>query len=693
MHGLPWRDRTSRHAGIEGKGLFEMTLSSVSTGTRVGLSFLVITLLIACLAVAAWIMAHRMGHDLEAYRAQLLFTERIREVTQETDRVYDQLGALLLQSSPEVDAQLKAGIANARARFLARLDDLKREAPTADDQRGLNRLAQAFVTARDTNARVMALHDQGRVGEATQLFLGAGARDRQAFAQIMTAVIEERDTHLHTVAGSLATSLDRVVQLASFGALVIILLGFGVGRLTTMLMARNMAAVVAETKALTDRIISGHLRSTGATASLTTEFHPIIEGLNHVITAFNTHLDTVPNPIMIVSPEFEVCYLNRAGLTLFGRTVDTAEGMHCYDIFKSSDCHNPQCVCQRAINTRQPAESTGKVRINGQMMHFAQSGVPLCNADGQVVAAMKLMVDQTTLVQTVAQVRSTAEALATGATELMAYSAQTAAGVQTMAVQANTVATAAEEASTTTMNVAMGMAESSENLASVASATEEMSATVGEIAGHTAKARMISAQATTRTEAITQQMQLLGQAARQIGSVTETITNISAQTNLLALNATIEAARAGAAGKGFSVVAHEIKELARQTADATEDIRARIGGVQTSTTAAISDIEQIAAVILEVNGIVSSIAASIEEQAIVTRDVAGNIAHATMGVRDANNHVGQTADVAMNISQEIANINLAVQELRAGGEQVSRTATNLSQLADALSSAVAALKI
>ena len=139
-------------------------------------------------------------------------------------------------------------------------------------------------------------------------------------------------------------------------------------------------------------------------------------------------------------------------------------------------------------------------------------------------------------------------------------------------------------------------------------------------------------------------MQKLGQAAQEIGQVTETITNISAQTNLLALNATIEAARAGTAGKGFAVVANEIKELARQTAEATEDIKARIAGIQDSTGTAISDIGQITTVIKDVGGIVASIAAAIEEQATVTKDVAGNIAQASTGVRDANQHVNQTAE-------------------------------------------------
>ncbi len=180
---------------------------------------------------------------------------------------------------------------------------------------------------------------------------------------------------------------------------------------------------------------------------------------------------------------------------------------------------------------------------------------------GELAAAMQTMIDS--LRKLLGGISGGVETLASSATELSAVSKQTASGAASMSERTNAVAAAAEEASTSTLSVATGMEESSTSLASVASATEEMSATVGDIAANTAKARVISEQATSQAQTITEQMQKLGQAAQEIGAVTETITNISAQTNLLALNATIEAARAGTAGKGFAVVANEIKELAR----------------------------------------------------------------------------------------------------------------------------------
>ena len=285
------------------------------------------------------------------------------------------------------------------------------------------------------------------------------------------------------------------------------------------------------------------------------------------------------------------------------------------------------------------------------------------------------------------------QTLAASATELTAVSQQTASGTASMSEKAHTVAAAAEQASANTMSIAAGMEESSSSLSSVASATEEMSATVGDIAANTSRARAISEQAMGQAQTITDQMQKLGQAAQEIGHVTETITNISAQTNLLALNATIEAARAGTAGKGFAVVANEIKELARQTAEATEDIKARIAGIQSSTGTAISDIGQITNVIKDVGAIVASIAAAIEEQATVTKDVAGNIAQASSGVRDANQRVSQTAEVSKSIAHDIAGVNAAVVDIRQGGEHVQASAGELSKLAEQLSAQVALFRV
>ncbi len=290
------------------------------------------------------------------------------------------------------------------------------------------------------------------------------------------------------------------------------------------------------------------------------------------------------------------------------------------------------------------------------------------------------------------EVSGSIQTLASSATELSAISTQTAVGVNSASDKTSTVTAAAEEASANTTTVAAGMEQAAANLSSVASATEEMSATIGEIAANSEKARVISERADLQAQSISTLMQQLGQSAQDIGKVTETITDISSQTNLLALNATIEAARAGAAGKGFAVVANEIKELARQTVSATEDIKAKIVGVQTCANSAITDIEKISDVIKEVGSIVSSIAAAIEEQATVTKDVAGNIAQASSGVKDSNERVAQTATVSKSIARDSAGISADVGDIRRGGERVKTSAVELSKLAEHLKATVEQFK-
>jgi methyl-accepting chemotaxis protein len=220
-----------------------------------------------------------------------------------------------------------------------------------------------------------------------------------------------------------------------------------------------------------------------------------------------------------------------------------------------------------------------------------------------------------------------------------------------------------------------------------------MTATIGEIAGSSEKARRITEEATRQAALIGEQMNLLGQAAREIGKVTETITEISSQTNLLALNATIEAARAGSAGKGFAVVANEIKELAQQTAVATEDIKSRVAGVQSSAASGIAEIERVSQVIREVSDIVVSIAAAIEEQATVTKDISRNIAEASTGVNDANQRVSEASRATIDIAREIVVVDQAAGQMTGGTEHVRSSASDLSRVAEQLQELVTQFQV
>jgi len=283
--------------------------------------------------------------------------------------------------------------------------------------------------------------------------------------------------------------------------------------------------------------------------------------------------------------------------------------------------------------------------------------------------------------------------LSSSSAELSANSTDMSEGSQQASGKAHSVAAAAEEMTANVTSVAAGMEQTTTNLSSVASATEQMTSTIGEIANNSEKARRITEDATRQAERISEQMNQLGTAAQEIGKVTETITEISSQTNLLALNATIEAARAGSAGKGFAVVANEIKELAQQTATATEDIKNRIAGVQSSTAGGIAEIGKVSQIIHEVSDIVSSIAAAIEEQSTVTKDIARNIAEASIGVGDANKRVAETSHATADIAREISGVDEAAGRMAAGSEQVMASAGELSKVAEKLQVTVERFKV
>jgi methyl-accepting chemotaxis protein len=276
------------------------------------------------------------------------------------------------------------------------------------------------------------------------------------------------------------------------------------------------------------------------------------------------------------------------------------------------------------------------------------------------------------------------QTLSSSSLELMTTSTAMTSGSREASDRAHSVSAAAEEMSSNITSVAEGMEKTTLNLSRVASSTEQMTSTIAEIAQNSEKARRITSEATRQTARITDQINQLGLAAREIGKVTETITEISSQTNLLALNATIEAARAGSAGKGFAVVATEIKALAQQTAAATEDIKGRIAGVQSATAGGITEIGKISQVIEEVNAIVASIAAAIEEQSTATHDIARSIADASAGLNDANSRVSETSLVSREIARDIVSVDHAAGELASGSDQVRNNAGELSTVAGAL---------
>ncbi len=204
----------------------------------------------------------------------------------------------------------------------------------------------------------------------------------------------------------------------------------------------------------------------------------------------------------------------------------------------------------------------------------------------------------------------------------------------------------------------------------VGSSTEEMNSSIKEISTSALEASTQSNEAKTKSERTNEIMAELDQSSDQIGAVIKMISSIAQQTNLLALNATIEAARAGEAGKGFAVVANEVKELAKQTAKATDDIASQVSSVQDSTKNSVTAISEISQIIDKLNSIASSTAAAVEEQSATTSEVSRVVSEATRGVDD--------------IMSLISNVNAAAQESSTGANETLKSANELRELSMSL---------
>ncbi len=248
--------------------------------------------------------------------------------------------------------------------------------------------------------------------------------------------------------------------------------------------------------------------------------------------------------------------------------------------------------------------------------------------------------------------------------ELVSVSQQLSANAEETSAQAGVVSAASEEVST--------------NVQVVATGTEEMTASIKEISQSASKAAQVADSAVKIVAETNEKITALGESSTDIGQVVKVITEIAGQTNLLALNATIEAARAGEAGKGFAVVANEVKELANQTAKATEDISQKIQIIQADAKNAVSAMDEITNVINEVNDISGTIASAVEEQSATTNEMSRNVSEAARGVQE----------IAVNIT----GVAQAASETSQGAIATEQTAKKLTQNADLITSLVSKFK-
>ncbi len=234
---------------------------------------------------------------------------------------------------------------------------------------------------------------------------------------------------------------------------------------------------------------------------------------------------------------------------------------------------------------------------------------------------------------------------------------------QEMRATAQTMSSLSDDSRQRATAVSQASEDASRNVQTVASATEQLASAIQEISQQVSHSTQIAGEAVDESKRTHATVSELVNAAQAIGEVVELITDIAEQTNLLALNATIEAARAGEAGKGFAVVASEVKDLANQTAKATDEIRAQIANIQSKTQEASGAIEAIGNTIVEIEGVTTAIAAAVEEQSAATQDISSSVSLAMEGTQRATNDIASVQEAAENTGEVSAQVLNAAEQL------------------------------
>ncbi len=443
----------------------------------------------------------------------------------------------------------------------------------------------------------------------------------------------------------------------------------------------ELKRIVNEYKDLDDRMQRGGVKATADSSQFTGDFAHLVDGTNVLLDRFRAVLDNLPSPMIVLDGSLTVTYMNKVAQEMAGTAY---EGKKCRELFAMEDDGTPSDALQKSYQTRQPASGETVAHPQGKTIYMTYTALPVLNKAGAVMAMIQLMTDITVLKSQQVKILDVAHE----ATEI-----------------ANSVAAAAEELSAQVEQVRKGTMIQNQRVAGSSVAIEEMNTTVLEVARSAEEARVQSGETQHKandgaklvksvvqamddvnavSQGLAENIKVLGTQAESIGSVMGVISDIADQTNLLALNAAIEAARAGEAGRGFAVVADEVRKLAEKTMSATTEVGASITGIQNSTTSNIEQFDKATKIIAEATRLANTSGdALIEIHTLAQKNaqLITGIATAAEEQSASSEEIGAAALDVSRISDEIANgMEHSAQAVRALTEHATQLRTILAKL-------------
>ena len=429
----------------------------------------------------------------------------------------------------------------------------------------------------------------------------------------------------------------------------------------------------------------GRFTSRGEVEQYEGEYARLIGNANNVLDILVGVFDELPVPIVSIDDRYDIQYINKAGASVGNRDAEDLVGTKCHAYMNSDDCNTGKCASRRAMAELRQSHGDTKAHPNGSDMEIEYYGLPLMDAAGAPVGAIEFIMDQTEIRQAHARMLETARQadnlagmLSASAQELAAQVEQTSAGAQAQNEMTNEVSVAMLQMEATVTEIAR-------NAASASTSADSMkeNATRGEGAVQDVIAAIEAVR--VRAGVLDDNIRTLGAQAESIGEIMTVITDIADQTNLLALNAAIEAARAGEAGRGFAVVADEVRKLAEKTMDATHEVGDAVQAIQEGTRKNIDAVKKATEAIDSSTSLAADAGAALRdilEDAEMTSGQIQGIATASEEQAATNNQINSSVanvhDVAQEIAGSMSGSTSAVTELAEMAEELHQITVSIA---------------